>query len=61
MIPVVMKIPPPMVLLTSTQEALNQPIFCVTDFRLVSLMDESVPKDQDGRPVRSGGTVDEME
>jgi len=33
------KIPPPMMLLTSTQEAVNQPIFCVADFRLGSQID----------------------
>ena len=37
--PVVVKIPPPMMLLTSTQEAVNQPIFCAADFRLGSLID----------------------
>jgi hypothetical protein len=29
-----------MMLLTSTQEAVNQPIFCAADFRLDSLIDE---------------------
>ncbi len=61
MIPVVIKIPTPTMLLTSTQKAVNQPTFCVNDFRLVSLMDKSVQKNQDGRPARSGGTVDEVE
>lgn len=37
--PVVVKIPPPIMLLTSTQEAVNQPIFCAADFRLGSLID----------------------
>jgi len=37
--PVVVKIPPPMMLLTSTQEAVNQPIFCAADFTLGSLID----------------------
>ena len=40
--PVVVKIPPPMMLLTSTQEAVNQPIFCAVDFMLGSLIDESL-------------------
>jgi hypothetical protein len=37
--PVVVKIPPPMMLLKSRQEAVNQPIFCVEDFRLGSLIE----------------------
>jgi len=37
--PVVVKIPPPMMLLTSTQEAVNQPIFCAADFKPGSLID----------------------
>jgi hypothetical protein len=31
-----------MMLLTSTQEAVNQPIFCVADFRPSPLLDESL-------------------
>jgi hypothetical protein len=31
-----------MMLLTSTQEAVNQPIFCVVDLRLGSLIEESL-------------------
>jgi len=45
--PVVVKIPPPMMLLTST-EAVIQPIFCVTDFRRGSLIDESLMALKDG-------------
>src|SRR5437879_3313585 len=36
--PVVVKIPPPMMLLTSTQEAVNHPIFCPEDFCPSSLI-----------------------
>ena len=39
---VVVKIPFLMMLLTSTQEAVNQPIFCVADFRPNPLFDESL-------------------
>jgi hypothetical protein len=38
----VVKIPPPMILLTRTQEAVNQPIFCVVDLRFGSLIEESL-------------------
>jgi hypothetical protein len=40
--PVVVKMPPPMMLLTNTQEAVNQPIFCVVDLRFGSLIEESL-------------------
>jgi hypothetical protein len=36
--PVVVKIPPPMMLLTSTQEAVNHPIFCTEDLCPISLI-----------------------
>jgi hypothetical protein len=54
--PVVVKIPPPIMLLTSTQSAVNQPIFFVVDFRLALFIDESLMLSEVSRMLKKSAS-----